>query len=85
MSRTVKLSRLPTFLETLDYPLSRRRIAGEVDDVTLLMADGEAPLDTVVDRLSSNRFESSSELEAELYQFLPIEAVGEPGQAEGDA
>jgi hypothetical protein len=85
MSRTVKLSRLPTFLETLDYPLSRSRVAGEVDDVTLLLADGEADLASVVDDLHSEQFATSGELEAELYQFLPIEAVGEPGQSEGDA
>lgn len=85
MVRTVKLSRLPAFLDSLDYPLSRSRVAAEVDDVTLLLADGETPLGSVVDDLVSEAFDSQSELETELYQFLPIAAVGEPGQSEGDA
>jgi hypothetical protein len=85
MDRTVKLSRLPALLDSLDYPLSRERVAAEVDDVTLLLADGEAPLERVVDDLPSEAFHSRSDLETELFQFLPIAAVGEPGQSEGDA
>lgn len=85
MARTVKLSRLPTFLDSLDYPATRTGVADSVDDVTLLLADGEAQLDDVVDELPSERFDTRSALETELYQFLPIGAVGEPGQSEGDA
>jgi hypothetical protein len=85
MDRTVKLSRLPALLESFDYPLSRRGVVAEADGVTLLLADGEVPLGHVADELVSEEFGSQPELVAELYQFLPIGAVGEPGQAEGDA
>lgn len=85
MTRAVKLSRLSTLLDSLDYPLTRGRIADEIGDVTVLLADGETTIDAVVDDLPSEWFDSRSELETEFYQFLPIAAVGEPGQSEGDA
>jgi hypothetical protein len=85
MDRTVKLSRLPALLDSLDYPLSRRHVVDEADGVTVLLADGEVALERVADDLVSEEFGSQPELQAELYQFLPIGAVGEPGQSEGDA
>lgn len=85
MSRTVKLSRLESVLDDLDYPVVRRDAAEEFEDVTLLLADGEENLGDAVTALSSEEFESRDDLEAEIYQYLPVEALGEPGQSEGDA
>jgi hypothetical protein len=52
---------------------------------TLLRADGETNLGDAVRGCESERFADAEELESELYAFRPVEAVGEPGQSEGDA
>jgi hypothetical protein len=85
MTRTVKLSRLSELLADLAYPATAEEVATAVDDVTLLLADGEASLGDAVRGCESERFGDAADLEAELYAFLPVEAVGEPGQSEGDA
>jgi hypothetical protein len=72
-------------LETLTYPLSRSEVCAELGEVTLLYADGEESLATAVGRTPSDRYESADDLELELFMSLPIDAVGEPGQSEGDA
>ncbi len=84
MTREVKLSRVETELATLSYPVTRDDAATELDDVTVLFADGETNLGEVVSETGSDSFESVGELESEVYGALPIEAVGEPGQSEGE-
>ncbi|WP_255150733.1 hypothetical protein [Halorarius halobius] len=85
MARTVKLSRLEATLGELSYPVDRATAAANLDDVTLLLADGEVNLGETVADLPSERFDSPDDLSADLYGALPVEAVGEPGQSEGDA
>lgn len=85
MPRTVKLSRLESVLAALAYPIDRADAAAQLDDVTVLVADGEVDLGGQVAALPSERFASVEDLTADLYAALPIEAVGEPGQSEGDA
>ncbi len=85
MTRTVKLSRVGSVLSTLDYPTSRTEAADACDDVTVLLADGETNLGAAVEDLPSEGFDSAEDLETELYSQLPVTAVGEPGQSEGDA
>ncbi|MFC7177107.1 hypothetical protein [Halosegnis marinus] len=80
-----KLTDLPDLLATLDYPVPRADAAAAFDGVTLLLADGEVGLDDAVRACPSERFADAGELESELYGSLPTEAVGEPGQSEGDA
>lgn len=53
--------------------------------MTLLLADGETKVENVVLEMQDDEFGSPTELEEGLYANLPIEAVGEPGQSEGDA
>ena len=57
----------------------------EFVDVTLTFADGEANLGELVSEVGSDAFHGPDELYAELQNVLPVEAVGEPGQSDGDA
>jgi hypothetical protein len=84
MTRRVKLGRLTTELDPLDYPVSREAATDALDEVVLQYADGEEPLPAVLDRSSEDTFESRDDLETELYGLHPTEAVGEPGQSEGE-
>ena len=85
MSRAVKLSRIDGALATLSYPIDRETAVEELDDVTVLLADGEENLGDVIERTSSERYDSQTDLRDELFEYLPVEALGEPGQSEGDA
>ena len=82
--RRVKLSRIQSVLEGLEYPIRREDASGELEDVTVLLADGETNLGAVVAEAGSESFDSVDDLESEIYGGLPIEAVGEPFQSEGD-
>lgn len=84
MSR-VKLSRVESLFEELSYPVSRAEAADEFVDTTLVFADGEGNLGKYVSECPSAQFAGSDELLADLNNVLPVEAVGEPGQSEGDA
>lgn len=81
----IKLSDLDSKLKEFDYPVSRQELISGSTEVTLLLADGEKRLEEVLDGLSSDTFESVDDLESEIYANLPTEAIGEPGQSEGDA
>jgi hypothetical protein len=85
MSERVKLSRVESTFERLDYPVTRDDAAAELVDVTVTFADGEANLGELVSEVGSDAFHSPDELFAELQNVLPVEAVGEPGQSDGDA
>ncbi|QLK25033.1 hypothetical protein HYG81_13075 [Natrinema zhouii] len=80
----IKLSRIESVLEDLEYPVTNDRAAAELEDVTLLLADGERNLGALIERSDSDRFESMDDLESELNNVLPREAVGEPYQSEGE-
>jgi hypothetical protein len=82
---TVKLSRVESLFETLEYPVSRDEAAEEFADTQVQLADGEANLGELVSDARAESFHNPDELYAELNNTLPIEAVGEPGQSEGDA
>lgn len=81
-----KLSELDGILEEWTYPLSKDDAieAAEAEDVTLLYADGDEPLSDVLARVDDDEFDSVNDLETEIYNALPTEAVGEPGQSEGE-
>jgi hypothetical protein len=80
----VKLSRIESVLEDLEYPVTNDQAAAELEGVTLLLADGERNLGALIERNDSDRFESMDDLESELNNVLPREAVGEPYQSEGE-
>jgi hypothetical protein len=83
--REVKLNQLHAVIGELDYPISKANARDELSDVTLLFADGEEPLPDVVSRSNVERYGTVDDLETEIFNHLPVRAVGEPGQSEGDA
>lgn len=85
VTRKLKLNSLIEEFETLDYPLDRQTAADSYDESTLLMADGETNLGDLIERAHTASFDSAEDLFTELQTVLPIEAVGEPGQSDGDA
>ena len=85
MEQEVRLNDLHEMLTSLEYPLSKDEARDELEGVTLRYADGEEPLAAVIGRTSDGVFEDEDELESEIYSNVDIEAVGEPGQSEGDA
>jgi hypothetical protein len=84
MARSVPLNRLASELDALDYPVTREAAIDALDDVVLQYADGEERLADVLARSSADAFVTRDDLEAEVYNHLPTEAVGEPGQSEGE-
>lgn len=80
----VNLSHVETVLEDLEYPATNDEAAREFSDVTLLLADGERNLGTLVEQSDRDRFESVDDLKSALHNVLPREAVGEPYQSEGE-
>lgn len=82
--REVRLNELSSVIEPLRYPISNEDACEELSDVTLVYADGEESLEAVVSRSNADAFEGVDDIEAEIYSNLPVEAVGEPGQSEGE-
>lgn len=85
MARRVKLSHVGDTLEELDYPIDRSTASQELEDVTLVLADGEANFGELIEKSTRGTFSSAEDVETELHNTLPREAVGEPYQSEGDA
>jgi hypothetical protein len=85
MNERIKLSRLESRLADLSYPVTRDDAASELSDVTVQMADGEANLGALVSELGGGSFTSPGDLYEDLQNTMPVEAIGEPGQSEGDA
>ena len=85
MESELKLNTVIEEFETLDYPIDRAAAADAFDGSTLLMADGETNLGALIERTHTRSFASAEDLFVELQTVLPIEAVGEPGQSDGDA
>ena len=84
MAREVKLNELDAAFEGLSFPVQRETVASELGDVVLRYADGEERFADVLDRVDTQSFADRDELETEIYNVLPVEAVGEPGQSEGE-
>ncbi|SFR46920.1 hypothetical protein SAMN04487947_1791 [Halogeometricum rufum] len=85
MNERINLSRLESRLEDLSYPVTRDDAAEELSDVTVQMADGEANLGALVSEVGGGAFTSPSDLYEDLQNTMPVEAIGEPGQSDGDA
>lgn len=85
MTTDVHLSRVVDEFHDHDYPLEREALADACSGTTVLFADGDADLGELVDDIQQERFESPDDAFAALQNVLPIEALGEPGQSDGDA
>ncbi|MFA9426973.1 hypothetical protein [Natronorubrum sp. A-ect3] len=84
MAQAVKLNALETVLEELDYPISQAAVVDQCDDVTLILAEGEVNLAETVADSNGDTFASMDDLETEVFNLLPRNAVGEPFQSEGE-
>lgn len=84
MTRRVKLNHVHELLTELSYPVDNETASSQLDDVTLVYADGEESLHAVLERSNEDEHHTAEDLESEIYSNLPVEAVGEPGQAEGE-
>jgi hypothetical protein len=85
MTDRLKLNEVQSAFESLEYPATRDAVAERFEDTTLALADGETNLGRVVSEVPADSFSGPDDLFAELNNALPVEAVGEPGQSEGDA
>jgi hypothetical protein len=81
----LKLNTVIEQFERLDYPLDRETAAERFAGSTLLLADGQRDLGSLIGRTHASQFTSAEDLFVELQTVLPIEAVGEPFQSDGDA
>jgi len=79
------LSRVEDEFRDHSYPVARDDLADACAGTTVLFADGDADLGDLVAEIDQERFESAEDAVAALQNVLPIEAVGEPGQSDGDA
>jgi hypothetical protein len=85
MTSEVHLSRLEDELGEYSYPTAREDLAASCSGTTVLFADGDADLGDLVADIDQKRFESAEDAFSALQNVLPIEALGEPGQSDGDA
>lgn len=84
MGHSVKLNELAAVLSELDYPTTRKTVIEELGGTIVRYADGEERLGNVVSRSTAEEYADPDELDSEIRSNLAIEAVGEPGQSEGD-
>lgn len=85
MGRKVKLNRIESALQGLEYPIERVTAADQLADVQLLLADGEANLGELLASAGDDEFESPEDLISGIHNTLPRAAVGDPYQSDGDA
>lgn len=85
MPREVPFSDCSSVLGEIEYPAGRAAAAEEFSDVALRLADGTVNLGGLISEINNETFESVEDLETDLHNVLPREAVGEPYQSEGDA
>ncbi|QIO21129.1 hypothetical protein [Haloarcula sp. JP-L23] len=84
MPREVKLNELTDLLGEASYPLSAEMVQSKFGDVTLVYADGSEPMSEVLDRIESEQFDSAEDVQTSIFNAVPVEGVGEPGQSEGE-
>jgi len=84
MTRDVKLNELTELLDTATYPLSVTEAQTQFDDVRFIDADGSEPLDDVFERVQGEQFDTLDEAQSSIFNIVPVEGVGEPGQSEGE-
>jgi len=85
MTDEISLSRVEGEFEAFSFPTTRSDLAESCAGTTVLFADGDADLGELVAEIDQERFESPEDAYVALQNVLPIEAVGEPGQSDGDA
>jgi|AntRauTorckE6833_2_1112554.scaffolds.fasta_scaffold02516_9 hypothetical protein len=85
MTNEIALSRVEDEFEGYSFPADRSDLSESCAGTTVLFADGDADLGELLAEIDQERFESPEDAYVALQNVLPIEAVGEPGQSDGDA
>ncbi|WP_418282432.1 DUF5789 family protein [Halorubrum sp. DTA98] len=85
MNDEVKFARLEEAFRSESYPSSRSELSERHAGTTVLYADGEGDLGELIASVEQERFEGPNDLYVAIQNVVPIEAVGEPGQSDGDA
>ncbi|QKY18014.1 hypothetical protein [Halorubrum sp. CBA1229] len=85
MTSEVHLSHVQDEFRDHSYPAPRDALVESCAGTTVLFADGDADLGALLEEIEQERFESPEDAFAALQNVLPIEALGEPGQSDGDA
>ena len=85
MISEVHLSHVQDELRGRPYPAAREELVESCAGTTVLFADGDADFGALLEEIDQERFESPDDAFAALQNVLPIEALGEPGQSDGDA
>jgi hypothetical protein len=85
MEEQIRLNRIGTAFEELDYPVTPPTVADACDGVVVRLAEGTVGVGEVITESSAEQFTSSEDLELEFMSLLPRNAVGEPYQSDGDA
>ena len=85
MTSEVNLSHVQDEFEGHSYPAARDDLAESCAGTTVLFADGDADLGQLLAEIEQERFENAEDAFTALQNVLPVEALGEPGQSDGDA
>jgi division protein CdvB (Snf7/Vps24/ESCRT-III family) len=75
MAREVTPDQVDALFEDLSYPILRIDAAREFADVTLQFAEDEANLGELVSETKNDAFDSIDDLETELREVIPDDAV----------
>ncbi|OYR80758.1 hypothetical protein DJ71_14385 [Halorubrum sp. E3] len=85
MTSEINLSHVQEEFADRSFPIARESLSESCAGTTVLFADGDADLGALVADIDQERFESAEDAFAALQNVLPVEALGEPGQSDGDA
>ena len=85
VSDKIRLNRIETVFGELDYPIGPEGVAENCGDVVVRLAEGTVGVGEVIEQSSADQFTSSEDLTLEFQNLLPMDAVGEPNQSDGDA
>jgi len=85
MTDEVHLARVEDEFQDHSYPAARDDLVESCAGTTVLFADGDADLGELLADIDQERFQSAEDVFVALQNVLPIEALGEPGQSDGDA
>jgi hypothetical protein len=85
MEDAIRLNRIETVLESLEYPITPPAVTDACGGTVVRLAEGTVNVEDVMAESNADRFESSEDLELEFLSLLPRDAVGEPYQSDGDA
>lgn len=81
MVRRIQLRNLSTVLDEITYPIGRTAALDALADVTVVFADREAHLDTLITKTGRDTFETTSDIETALHNVVRRGDVGKSDQS----